>query len=64
MHAPFSTGLASPMAGVLLAVVAFLRMRTAWLSNHRYRFTTWRIGRVFISLLLIGFALKLALWWR
>jgi hypothetical protein len=63
VYAPFSAGLVTPVASALCGVVALLRLKTAWLSNRRYRFTTWRLGRVLILLLLLGFALNLAVWW-
>jgi hypothetical protein len=47
---------------VALAVVsAFGRLRRAAWQNHRYHFTTWRWGRVAVSFLLLGLALKLAM---
>ena len=53
-----------PVAGVMLSIAALLRLRTAFLSNQRYRFTTWRLGRVLVVLLLVGLALKFAVAWR
>jgi hypothetical protein len=43
------------------AVISSLRRlhRALWL-NHRYRFTTWRWGRVVMALLLVGLLLKLS----
>ena len=63
-HAPFATGLVMPVVGVMVFLVALLRLRTAFLSNQRYRFTTWRLGRVLIVLLLVGLALKFGVVWR
>jgi hypothetical protein len=37
-----------------------LRLHRAIAMNHRYRFTTWRWGRVLAGLLLFGGLLKLA----
>ena len=36
------------------------RLHRALWFNHRYRFTTWRWGRVVVVLLLIGAVLKIA----
>jgi hypothetical protein len=47
---------------VLLAVLAMIgRLRRALRVNHRYRFTTWRWGRVVVVLLFAGAMLKLAM---
>jgi len=37
-----------------------VRLHRAIAVNHRYRFTTWRWGRVLAGLLLFGWLLKLA----
>ncbi|MEO6410068.1 MAG: hypothetical protein ABIO45_15120 [Burkholderiaceae bacterium] len=34
--------------------------RAVWL-NHRYRFTTWRCGKVAAGLMVIGLVMKLAI---
>jgi hypothetical protein len=44
--------------GVLLALK---RAYCALWTNHRYRFTTWRWGRIVATLFLFGFLLKLAM---
>jgi hypothetical protein len=45
-----------------LAVLAGMeRLHRAVCVNHRYRFTTWRWGRVAAALLLIGLILEFAL---
>lgn len=63
-QAPFATGLVMPVASVILSVSALLRLRTALMFNQRYRFTTWRLGRVLVLLILVGLALKFAVAWR
>jgi hypothetical protein len=46
---------------VACAVISGLRRlhRALWV-NHRYRFSTWRWGRVVMALLLVGLLLKLS----
>jgi len=61
---PGRMGLVLPVAGAGLALIGLVRVRTAVWINHRYRFTTWRLGKIVIVLLLIGGALKLALLWH
>ena len=50
------------LVGTVLAVLAVLagvnRLRVALWRNHRYRFTTWRWGRLLLTLLLFGLAMK------
>ena len=58
-HAPFNTGLVGAVAVALAALTAVHRFRRAVWMNHRYRFTTWRWGRVLGALLLFGWMLKL-----
>jgi hypothetical protein len=56
--APVHTALVGQLV-VACAVISGLRRlhRALWL-NHRYRFTTWRWGRVVMALLLVGLLLK------
>jgi hypothetical protein len=64
--APFSqalqahshTGLVGQVVVALAVVVALTRLRRALWANHRYRFTTWRWGRVVVLLLALGALLK------
>ena len=43
-----------------LAVVAALwRLHTAICVNHRYRFTTWGVGKIVAGLLVLGVVMKL-----
>lgn len=54
----------SGAVGMVLMACAFAagasRLHCAIAVNHRYRFTTWRWGRVLAGLLLFGWLLKLA----
>ena len=60
-RAPASGGVVAGVVTALAALSAVRRTRTAIWMNHRYRFTTWRWGRVLIWLWLFGLVLKLAL---
>ncbi len=57
-------GLLAPVACVICGINALARLRTALWENHRYRFATWRVGRVVVVLVLIGAALKVGIAWR
>ena len=61
---PGRTGLVLPVIGAGLALIGIVRVRTAIWMNHRFRFTTWRLGKIVLALLLVGGALKLALLWN
>jgi len=63
-YLPRPAGIVLPVVGAALAWIGLARVRTALWMNHRYRFTTWRLGRVVIFLLLVAGALKLAMLWR
>lgn len=57
---PQPAGIVGPLVIALAVLSAIGRTyRAAW-QNHRYHFTTWRWGRVAMSLLLLGFLLKVA----
>jgi hypothetical protein len=60
-HAPEPVGLVGPFvsAGAILCGLGRLH-RAVWL-NHRYRFTTWRWGRIAAAFVLIGLVMKLML---
>jgi hypothetical protein len=60
LHAPVHMGAMGQLAIVIAALSALTRLRRAVWFNHRYRFTTWRWGRVVATLVLIGALLKLA----
>ena len=52
-------GLVWPVVIALAACAALSRSYRAVWMNHRYRFTTWRWGKLAGALFLIGFVLKL-----
>ncbi len=57
-HAPQPVGL---LGAVLVAVAPLSglgRLHRALWANHRYRFTTWRWGRMATALLLVGVVVK------
>ncbi|MBK1611919.1 hypothetical protein CKO44_00345 [Rubrivivax gelatinosus] len=43
----------------LAALAAVRRLHTALCENHRYRFTTWKVGKVLLGLYFIGVVMKL-----
>jgi hypothetical protein len=61
LRAPLPTGLIGPMVIALSVLFGLNRLHRAIWFNHRYRFTTWRWGRVAAALMLIGFVLKLTM---
>ena len=60
-HAPKPVGLAGPFVAAVALGCALGRLHRALCVNHRYRFTTWRWGRIAVALLLTGVVLKLTL---
>jgi multisubunit Na+/H+ antiporter MnhE subunit len=58
---PGSGGLVLASVMALLAVSATRRLFTALLANHRYHFTTWRLGRVLIWMVAVAILLRLGL---
>ena len=60
-HAPEPIGLAGPFVAAVALGCALGRLHRALCVNHRYRFTTWRWGRIAVALLLTGVVLKLTL---
>ena len=64
VEVPAAGGIVLPLAGALLVMNASMRLHTALCANHRYRFTTWRWGRIAVALMMIGVALKIAMLWR
>lgn len=58
---PQPVGIVGPMVIALAMLSAIGRVHRAAWQNHRYRFTTWRWGRVALGLLLIALVLKVAL---
>lgn len=61
MHLPASGGLVAALSMALAVLSATRRLYTALLTNHRYRFTTWRWGGLLMWLVMLGLLLKLAL---
>ena len=64
LGAPFATGIVLPVCAAFAVLNAVTRTWTALVANHRYRFTTWRCGRVLVVLLVIGLGLKMGAGWR
>ena len=60
-HAPKPVGLVGPFVAAVAFLCALGRVRRAVWVNHRYRFTTWRWGKVVAALLLMGGVLKFAM---
>ena len=50
-----------PFVAAVALLCAMRRLHRALFLNHRYRFATWRWGRVTAALLLIGVVVKLVL---
>lgn len=61
-HAPASVGLVGPSILAVVALIALGRLRRALWVNHRYWFTTWRWGKVFVAIFVVGGVLKLVMW--
>ena len=57
---PWSSGVVGLLVVTWAMWSAVVRMHRAIAVNHRYRFTTWRWGRVLFALMLFGALLKLA----
>ena len=58
-HAPKPVGLVGPVVAAIALLCAIGRLHRAVWVNQRYRFTTWRWGRVAAVGLLVGLVLKL-----
>lgn len=56
---PAHVGLVGPFVAAVALLIALGRLRRAIWINHRYRFTTWRWGKLVAGLMLIGLVLKL-----
>jgi hypothetical protein len=60
-HAPAPLGLVGPLATAVALLRGLGRLHRAMWANHRYRFTTWRWGRIAAALLVVGLAMKVML---
>ena len=60
-HAPKPVGLVGPVVTAMALLCALGRLHRALWLNHRYRFTTWRWGRIAAALVLVGAVLKLTM---
>ncbi len=58
---PQPVALFGPFVGTVALLCALGRVHRALWVNHRYRFTTWRWGRIAARLMLFGALLKLML---
>ena len=59
-QAPLETGVVGEVIVAAAVFVAGLRSVTALSQNQRYRFTTWRWGRLALVLIAVGLLLKMA----
>ena len=57
-HVPARTGVVGAVLMSLVTLAGARRLRTALWQNHRYRFTTWRWGRLLLTLLVLEAAVK------
>jgi hypothetical protein len=60
-HAPKPVGIVGSFVAAVALLCALGRLHRALWVNHRYRFTTWRWGRIVAALLLMGLVMKLML---
>ena len=58
-HAPKPVGIVGLVITASAALFAVSRLQRALLRNERYRFTTWRWGKVVVGLVLLGLVMKL-----
>ena len=57
-HAPAPLGIVGPVVAAAAVLSAIGRLHRAMFATHRYRFTTWRWGRLAVASLLLGLLLK------
>jgi hypothetical protein len=57
-HAQAELGLVAPVICAAAILAGLGRVRTAVWHNERYRFTTWRWGRVVVGLMAVGLLIK------
>jgi hypothetical protein len=60
-QAPAPVGLVGPFLSAVALLCALGRLHRALWVNHRYRFTTWRWGRVAAAFVLVGWVMKVML---
>jgi hypothetical protein len=60
-HAPAPVGLVGPFASAVAILCVLGRLHRALWLNHRYRFTTWRWGRIAAAFVLFGLVMKMML---
>lgn len=58
-HVPRPVGIVGSVITAVALLCAIGRLLRALWLNHRYRFTTWRWGRLAVALLLVGVVLRL-----
>ena len=58
-QAPMPMGIVGLVITASAALFAVSRLLRALLRNERYRFTTWRWGKVVVGLVLLGLVMKL-----
>ena len=61
LKAQMPTGVVGPVVIAMAVLFGLNRLHRAIWLNHRYRFTTWRLGKVVAGLLVMGLVLKLAM---
>jgi hypothetical protein len=60
MNATVPLGVVGPLVTGIALCAGVTRTYRAIRVNHRYRFTTWRWGRILLTLLALGLTLKLS----
>jgi hypothetical protein len=55
---PHPLGVVGLVAAVAAQAASLVRLQQAIWNNHRYWFTTWRLGSVAFALVLVGAAIK------
>ena len=58
LRAGVPTGVVGPAAIGLCVLIALTRVHRALFANHRYRFSTWRWGKIVAALMLVGLVMK------
>lgn len=57
-HAPAPVGLVGPFVSAVALLCGLGRLYRALWVNHRYRFTTWRWGRIAAAFIVVGLVMK------